>query len=231
MKYSRSPSLYRKVIWRDSVLTFSGFSPARNVFSTTAPLSMLRRRVLTKAPPLPGFTCWKYRIVNRFPSTRMAEPFLNWLVDIMLESSPSRRPIFATILRGVNPAQTPGYYRTVSPPVSHVRSRENTLIDRGQVCVCSAVLARAATRQSGLWHATVRQGSQDHRGFRLRHHERPPYLNLRIPLPVRPRRTCSRACPEAHPWPRRRRGGASTGGLLLPRGRARSASPAPRLGP
>jgi hypothetical protein len=51
----------------------------------------------------------------------MAEPFLNWLVDIMLESSPSRRPIFATILRGVNPAQTPGYYRTVSVPVSHVQ--------------------------------------------------------------------------------------------------------------
>jgi hypothetical protein len=35
----------------------------------------------------------------------MAEPFLNWLVDIMLESSPSRRPIFAALLRGVNPAQ------------------------------------------------------------------------------------------------------------------------------
>jgi hypothetical protein len=50
----------------------------------------------------------------------LAEPFLNWLVDIMLESSPSRRPIFATILRGANPAQTPGYYRTVSVPVSHL---------------------------------------------------------------------------------------------------------------
>jgi hypothetical protein len=54
----------------------------------------------------------------------MAEPFLNWLVDIMLESSPSRRPIFATILRGANPAQTPGYYRTVSVPVSHTRGTE-----------------------------------------------------------------------------------------------------------
>jgi hypothetical protein len=62
--------------------------------------------------------------VNRFPSTRMAEPFLNWLVDIMLESSPSRRPIFATILRGANPAQTPGYYRTESVPVSHTWGTE-----------------------------------------------------------------------------------------------------------
>src|SRR5919107_5809287 len=79
---------------------------------------MFRRRVLTKAPPLPGLTCWKYRIVNRLPSTRMAEPFLNWLVDIMLASSPSWRPIFAAVLRGANPAQTPGYYRTVSFRVS-----------------------------------------------------------------------------------------------------------------
>src|ERR687894_1172280 len=85
MKYSMSPSRYRYVIGRDSVLTFSSFSPARKVFSTTAPLSMLRKRVLTNAPPLPGLTCWKYKIVNRLPSTRMAVPFLNWLVDIMPE--------------------------------------------------------------------------------------------------------------------------------------------------
>jgi hypothetical protein len=63
-------------------------------------------------------TCWKYRIVKRLPSTLIAVPFLNWLVDIMLGSSPSRRLIFAAILRGVNPAQTPRYYRTVSLPVS-----------------------------------------------------------------------------------------------------------------
>src|SRR5215217_5910032 len=83
-----------------------------------APLSMFLSRVLTNAPPLPGLTCWKYRIVNRLPSTLMAVPFLNWLVDIMLGSSPSRRLIFAALLRGVDPAQTPRYYRTVSLPVS-----------------------------------------------------------------------------------------------------------------
>src|SRR3712207_256831 len=76
---------------RDSVLTFSSFSPARKVFSTTAPVSMFLSRVLTNAPPLPGLTCWKYRMVNRFPSTRMALPFLNWLVDIMPDNSPSKR--------------------------------------------------------------------------------------------------------------------------------------------
>src|SRR5919112_3089854 len=90
MKYSMSPSLYRYVIGLDSVLTFSSFSPARKVFSTTAPLSMFLSRVLTNAPPLPGLTCWKYRIVNLLPSTRMAIPFLNWLVDIMVGSSRSR---------------------------------------------------------------------------------------------------------------------------------------------
>src|SRR5215213_6639065 len=118
MKYSRSPSLWRYVIGRDSVLTFSSFSPARKVFSTTAPLSMFLSRVLTNAPPFPGLTCWKYRIVKRLPSTLIAVPFLNWLVDIMLGNSPSRRLIFAAILRSVNPAQTPRYYRTVSLPVS-----------------------------------------------------------------------------------------------------------------
>src|SRR5829696_7321589 len=126
MKYSRSPSLERYVIGRDSVLTFSSFSPARKVFSTTAPLSMFLSRVLTNAPPLPGLTCWKNRIVNRLPSTRMAVPFLNWLVDIMLDSSPSRRPTFAAVPRGVNPAQTPRYYRTVSLPVSRTPHRDRS---------------------------------------------------------------------------------------------------------
>src|SRR5829696_1623937 len=118
MKYSRSPSLERYVMGRDSVLTFSSFSPARKVFSSTAPLSIFLSRVLTNAPPLPGLTCWKCRIVKRLPSTLIAVPFLNWLVDIMIGSSPSRRLIFAAILHGVNPAQTPRYYRTVSLPVS-----------------------------------------------------------------------------------------------------------------
>src|SRR5829696_4728691 len=94
---------------------------------------MFLSRVLTNAPPFPGLTCWKNRIVNRLPSTRMAEPFLNWFVDIMLESSPSRRPIFAAVLRGVDPAQTPGYYRTVSVPVSHVQRTETCSRDRESV--------------------------------------------------------------------------------------------------
>jgi hypothetical protein len=38
---------------------------------------MFLSRVLTNAPPLPGFTCWKWMMVKRLPSTRMALPFLN----------------------------------------------------------------------------------------------------------------------------------------------------------
>jgi hypothetical protein len=49
------------------------------------------------------------------------------LVDIMLESSPSRHPIFAVVPRGVNPAQTPGYYRTVSLRVSRKRRHQALL--------------------------------------------------------------------------------------------------------
>jgi hypothetical protein len=42
----------------------------------------------------------------------MALPFLNWLVDIMPDNSPSKRLVAATLLARHNPAQTPRYYRT-----------------------------------------------------------------------------------------------------------------------
>src|SRR5215212_2824182 len=144
---------------------------------------MLRSRVLTNAPPLPGLTCWKDRIVNRLPSTRMAEPFLNRLVDIMLESSPSRRPIFAAVLRGVNPAQTPGYYRTVSLPVSRVPRWDGSADGR--------LLAAAG----GLWSGTpvppiedvadggeiaVGSHASDHRIYRRRDHRHPTPLFPRV---------------------------------------------------
>src|ERR671929_1522725 len=57
------------------------FSPARNVLSTTAPESRLRRRERTKAPPLPGLTCWNSRIRHTEPSSSMCIPLRNWLVE------------------------------------------------------------------------------------------------------------------------------------------------------
>src|SRR3954452_14377378 len=56
------------------------FSPARNVRSTTAPESMFFTRVRTKAPPLPGLTCWKSMMRQTAPSSWMCMPFRNWLV-------------------------------------------------------------------------------------------------------------------------------------------------------
>src|SRR4028119_461908 len=125
MKCRRSPSRYRYVIGRDWVETPSSFSPALKVFSTTAPESMLRSRVLTNAPPLPGLTCWKNRMVKRLPSTRMALPFLNWLVDIMPEA-PFEMPLrvvsrhaqyraTSPALHADGPAPARRYYRTDRP--------------------------------------------------------------------------------------------------------------------
>ncbi len=82
MKWASLPSAYRNCILRDSVRTARNFSPARNVRSITLPSVALRSFVRTNAPPLPGLTCWKSRILKTVPSTSMWLPFLNWLVEI-----------------------------------------------------------------------------------------------------------------------------------------------------
>src|SRR5438045_4317170 len=63
-----------------SVRTRENFSPARNVRSTTAPLSRAFSFVRTNAPPLPGLTCWNSTIRQTPPSSSMCMPFLNWFV-------------------------------------------------------------------------------------------------------------------------------------------------------
>src|SRR5919198_476054 len=82
MKWASEPSEYRNCILRDSVRTGRNFSPARNVLSITAPSLVRLSLVRTKAPPLPGFTCWNSTILKTVPSTSMWVPFLNWLVEI-----------------------------------------------------------------------------------------------------------------------------------------------------
>src|SRR4029077_6211319 len=59
------------------------FSPARNVRSTTAPVSRFLTLVRTNAPPLPGFTCWNSTMRQTPPSISMCMPFLNWFVLIV----------------------------------------------------------------------------------------------------------------------------------------------------
>ena len=64
-----------------SVRTRSNFSPARKVRSTTAPLSIDFSFVRTKAPPLPGFTCWNSTIRQFCPSSAMCMPLRKLLVE------------------------------------------------------------------------------------------------------------------------------------------------------
>src|SRR6266700_769141 len=63
-----------------SVRTRGNFSPARNVRSTTAPVSRPLSFVRTNAPPFPGLTCWNSTMRQTEPSSSMCIPFLNWFV-------------------------------------------------------------------------------------------------------------------------------------------------------
>ena len=87
MKWASVPSAYRNCIFLDSVRTGRNFSPARKVRSITLPSETRRSLVRTKAPPLPGLTCWKSTILKIVPSTSMWLPFLNWFVDIRANQS------------------------------------------------------------------------------------------------------------------------------------------------
>src|SRR5436305_2889095 len=64
----------------DAVRTERNFSPARNVRSITFPSDARRSFVRTNAPPLPGLTCWKSRILKTVPSTSIWLPLRNWFV-------------------------------------------------------------------------------------------------------------------------------------------------------
>jgi hypothetical protein len=52
--------------------------------SITDPSSIRRSLVRTKAPPLPGLTCWNSMIFQILPSISIWVPFLNWLVLIVI---------------------------------------------------------------------------------------------------------------------------------------------------
>src|SRR3984893_8843930 len=67
--------------------TSSTFSPARNVLSMTRPWRMCLSLVRTKAPPLPGLTCWKSTMVYGCPSCWILSPFSNSAVDTCMRST------------------------------------------------------------------------------------------------------------------------------------------------
>src|SRR5271154_3574419 len=72
------------------MMAWSSFSSARYVRSITAPLRRFLSLVRTKAPPLPGLTCWNSTTLNS-PSGRLRlMPFFRSLVenamDVLRES-------------------------------------------------------------------------------------------------------------------------------------------------
>src|SRR3954469_18770830 len=65
---------------RFSTMATSTFTPALNVRSTTLPDSRFLSLVRTKAPPLPGFTCWNSTTFQRSPSRSRVMPFFRSFV-------------------------------------------------------------------------------------------------------------------------------------------------------
>src|SRR6195952_5340819 len=65
---------------RRSTLAVSTLVPALNVLSTTLPVITFFSVVRTKAPPLPGLTCWNSVTDQRLPSIRSTRPFFRSFV-------------------------------------------------------------------------------------------------------------------------------------------------------
>src|SRR5829696_7938841 len=86
MNTKSAPSLYRYVMPRLSTFAVSTLVPALKVLSTTLPDSTFFRVVRTKAPPLPGLTCWNDTTAHSWPSRLSTRPFFRSLVVATGES-------------------------------------------------------------------------------------------------------------------------------------------------
>jgi hypothetical protein len=65
---------------RRSTVAVSTLVPALKVLSTTLPVITFLSVVRTKAPPLPGLTCWKAVTVHSWPSRLRTRPFFRSFV-------------------------------------------------------------------------------------------------------------------------------------------------------
>src|SRR3954454_13191097 len=81
------PSLYRYCMSRLSTVAVSTFVPALNVLSTTLPDRTFFSLVRTKAPPLPGLTCWNSTTARSWPSIFSTVPFFRSLVVATIAAS------------------------------------------------------------------------------------------------------------------------------------------------
>src|SRR5215469_8255300 len=70
---------------RFSMIACSSFSSARYVRSITAPLRTFLSFVRTKAPPLPGLTCWNSTTLNRPSGRSRLMPFFKSLVETAMD--------------------------------------------------------------------------------------------------------------------------------------------------
>src|ERR687895_2013769 len=83
MKWKPVSSRYRNCISRFSRMATSTGSSARKVLSRVRPVRTFLSLVRTKAPPLPGLTCWNSTTFMRLPSRLSVMPFLRSLVVAM----------------------------------------------------------------------------------------------------------------------------------------------------
>src|SRR4029450_4570355 len=83
MKWKPVSSRYRYCISRLSRMATSTGSSARKVLSSVRPVRTFLSLVRTKAPPLPGLTCWNSTTFIRLPSRLSVMPFFRSLVVAM----------------------------------------------------------------------------------------------------------------------------------------------------
>src|SRR4029453_12275538 len=83
MKWNPVSSRYRYCISRLSRMATSTGSSARKGLASVRPVRAFLSLVRTKAPPLPGLTCWNSTTFMRLPSRLSVMPFLRSLVVAM----------------------------------------------------------------------------------------------------------------------------------------------------
>src|SRR5580765_151710 len=115
------PSEYRYCIPLRSTIASPTFTPALNVRSVTAPVFTFRSFVRTKAPPLPGFTCWNSTTWNRTPSSSRVMPFLKSFVETLTGTFRSELDQFACGRPDDNTAVVGDLHHVLDPDTAHAR--------------------------------------------------------------------------------------------------------------
>src|SRR3954464_15820293 len=112
MNTKSEPSLYRDCMSRLSTVAVWTFVPALNARWTTLPDSRFLSLVRTKAPPLPGLTCWNSTTAQSCPSRLSTRPFLRSLV-VATTAEPSRWPWGSTPGQGPHRSGRRGHHHLV----------------------------------------------------------------------------------------------------------------------